>query len=80
MQNNVISVYPNPANEILNIEYHTTSSASTNIEIVDLVGHSVLKQPIKVNDVNTLKISSLPSGVYLLKVNESITKIFVRHS
>ncbi len=60
-----IAVYPNPAQNILNIEIANTGTASVSIK--NIVGQSV--KEISLNQLkNTINISDLSSGMYLLKV------------
>ncbi|MGB0391271.1 MAG: T9SS type A sorting domain-containing protein, partial [Salibacteraceae bacterium] len=57
----VSNIYPNPANEILNLEF---SSSQTRITICDLAGKVMQNHPVGTSQIN---ISSLTKGVYLLK-------------
>ncbi len=58
-----VSVYPNPANEFLNI----SSSVEINkVEVYNLLGKKVLSS-LKLND-NNLNISSLANGIYMIKL------------
>jgi hypothetical protein len=68
-----ISVYPNPATNVLNI--------SAQIDITKLVMFDVIgKQVISVENTKTINVSKLNAGVYLLKITSSkgtITKKIV---
>lgn len=57
-----IAVYPNPSSDWLSIK---NISEDSNLEVYNLSGSKVLSQ--KGNRIN---ISSFPSGVYILRVNE----------
>ncbi|MGB3606245.1 T9SS type A sorting domain-containing protein [Psychroserpens sp.] len=66
-------VFPNPANEYINIESGQTDISS--IVIYNILGKQVLKQ----NELteNRINISTLNSGIYIMKINaagNSITK------
>ncbi len=66
-------VYPNPANEILNIKLNATTATEATISITDIAGR-VVAEPLKQKVVagnNTISYStaSLPPGMYLLRVN-----------
>ena len=71
-----IELYPNPtSNGFVNIT--TTSNEAVNVSIFDILGKQVLAQ--KVNN-NTINVSNLNSGVYILKLNQNgatITKKLV---
>lgn len=58
----ITKVYPNPAIDVLNIE---SPFQNLEVEICDLSGKSMKK--IEALSTTSLDISSLPSGVYLLK-------------
>lgn len=55
-----VTVFPNPASDVLNI---SSDKAVYKSEIYDMSGKRVLT-----SDTNQIRISSLPSGVYLVKV------------
>jgi len=58
-----LKVYPNPANNILNIE--TASAMVTKTEIFNTLGSVVLAQS---NDQKSIDVSSLPQGIYFINV------------
>ena len=58
-----ISIYPNPAKEFLQIK---TIEKITSIEMYNLIGKKVLETTSLID--NKVTISSLPKGVYLLKL------------
>ncbi|RNC86406.1 MAG: T9SS C-terminal target domain-containing protein [Winogradskyella sp.] len=63
------SVYPNPTNQILNIEGLKTSE---NLEIYNISGQKLLTRTIDLNK-NTIDVSQLSAGIYFLKItNESM--------
>ena len=59
--NNTISLYPNPAQEVLNI---TSSNSITKIEVYDLLGKKVASNS-NASDVN---VAALGKGAYIVKV------------
>lgn len=66
----IISVYPNPATDIINIvgDYE-------NVKIMDINGQ-FLKINVKNNQID---VSNLPNGMYLLKIGDCFEKIVVQH-
>ena len=60
-----LKLYPNPAKNNLYIE--TTLNSNIHVSIVNMLGKEVLKT--KVNN-NTVNISNLTSGVYIVKITE----------
>ena len=62
-----ISVYPNPVNDVLNINI---ASNNTAIEIFDIVGKQVVKMNL-VNGKNQLNIENLKAGVYFYSIKKN---------
>ena len=61
-----ISIYPNPATDFVSIN----TNLQSNVEIYSTSGQLVLNANL-ISGVNKLNISSLQSGVYVVKVNSS---------
>jgi len=66
-----IVIYPNPANNILNVEMLNLAStgSATKLEIINSLGQ-VLSIIELSNQTSTININELPSGLYQLKLNE----------
>jgi len=63
--NNNVSVYPNPATDVLNV---SANSNIQSVEIMNLMGQTV--QSYNANDLFTqINISSLSNGMYMVRVN-----------
>ena len=59
------SIYPNPANNILNIN---ASSNINKVEVYNMLGQNVMT--VSVNDINTsINTSNLSEGMYMLKLH-----------
>ncbi len=72
---NDISIYPNPANEVVNI-LNNNNLNITNVEIIDLVGRTILNSE-KAENIN---ISELPEGQYFVRITGETTivkKLFI---
>ena len=73
--NNTISLYPNPANDVLNI---SSSNSITKIEVYDIQGRNVATN----NNSSNVNVVSLGKGVYIIKVAQEngsvITKQFIK--
>jgi type IX secretion system substrate protein len=67
---NAIEVYPNPANEILNIKLNKKNVCSkAKITLYDVVGKIVLSKDISnVGDAISLQINNIRAGCYFLKL------------
>lgn len=62
-----ISIYPNPAEDYLTIA--SKSMAISNIELVNMSGQTVLRKEIRSKgDSSQLDLSSIKTGLYILKV------------
>jgi len=74
---NSVSVYPNPTNDFINLKVSTSTNIKS-AELFNIIG----KQVIKAGNTNTLDLTNLESGVYLLKVTTdlgSLTKKIIRN-
>lgn len=72
----IVSLYPNPTRDILNIE--TNRSAKLDYAVVNYLGQIVQSGKI---DSNSINVSNLNAGVYILQINDgqkSITKKFIK--
>ena len=70
-----ISVYPNPATNILTI---TAPSGIENIEIINIIGQLITTSGATLSNQSTINISSLMPGIYFIKVNDSYVRQFVK--
>lgn len=78
MAGNNVTVYPNPATNVLHISY--LDASNPDISIFDITGKSVVANVKYGNGLFTVDTSSLPSGMYFLKIKEestTITKKFI---
>ena len=81
-----IAVYPNPANDQLNVRLLFAESNAVNIELFDLTGKVVASpnrnQAISPNQY-TIDVADLSKGVYILKVTNgtkvSTSKVTISH-
>ncbi|MEO8087948.1 MAG: T9SS type A sorting domain-containing protein [Bacteroidota bacterium] len=64
------SVYPNPAHNMLNISISNVKNENVKVELSDILGNKVYTATEKstIGYKSNINISSIPSGVYLLKV------------
>jgi hypothetical protein len=65
-----IDIYPNPANDNINIRFEQLFSGAIFITVTDMTGRELLAGNESVNtNIVPVNISSLPAGIYLLKFN-----------
>ena len=70
---NILSCYPNPADNELNLEL-SNATGDISIEILSTSGQIVLKnESLFYNNLHTINVSGLESGVYLCKATTEET-------
>jgi hypothetical protein len=77
---NALSIYPNPASENIIIRYVSTSK-NVVVKMYDVTGQLVRSTTNIVSGENTVNISALAKGLYLLSVQDgttTITKRFIK--
>ncbi len=83
--NNVdMGVYPNPANNLINIDLDLRTDASYEVVISNMLGQSVVTENVDLNaggNVVTLDVNNLNAGIYLVSVrsgqNAVSTKVVI---
>jgi len=70
--NSSISIYPNPAHQILNVDFSSNHTSPIQIKVLDQLGRMVIfKNTNAVQGRNTIpvNVSHLQKGIYYLKIN-----------
>jgi hypothetical protein len=70
-----VVIYPNPANDILNLRFETQSASTVFLKVFNMLGQLVLESNIDgKSGINAFPISldGLSSGEYCLQVNSSV--------
>ena len=82
---NIFSIYPNPANNKLNIQFNQSISGDNlQLSIIDMLGRTVSKQQelsIETYNNTSIDVSSLDKGTYFINLsngNSTITKKFIK--
>jgi len=67
------AIYPNPTDNLLNIDYKGKKSIGGNISIYNLLGSEVMRKYVTFvsGDNIVLDVSSLNDGVYILVVKDT---------
>jgi hypothetical protein len=65
-------LYPNPTNNNLTVK--STKTPLTIVEIYNVSGQRVLSFDFSESISETMDVSILTSGIYLVRINDSITK------
>ena len=71
-----IAVFPNPATDLLTVQYRSNSASDADIEVRDLLGKVVFRTVLKSNQANELSLQDLSSGVYILIVSNNKTIVY----
>lgn len=72
--NNNIDVFPNPANEEVNINLYNSKNNKITIELYNLEG-KLIKQLSNYENTTSINISDLSKGVYIIKI-KSLDKLY----
>ena len=72
IKNSNIKIYPNPTNDIINIEGLNKNENNT-IQIFDVQGKLVITKTI--NEKGTIDLSELNKGIYVIKIGEVAQRI-----
>jgi hypothetical protein len=66
-----IYLYPNPANEVLQVQMPVSSSQQVPYEVRSITGQPMLKGYLHGDAVGEIRLNSLPSGLYILQLQVS---------
>lgn len=75
-QHNIVTCYPNPANENITFYFKINAEEASSISIMDIMGNEVITKTldnIPANEWSTvnINISTLPVGIYIYLINYS---------
>lgn len=67
-----VSVYPNPASDLLNVEFTEFFGDHATISVYNLIGELVYRQDVSpfFNDIVQIDLSSMKSGIYMVNVDD----------
>lgn len=79
--NDLISIYPNPASSLLNID-NLSSNQKVTVSIIDLTGKILFWQSLNPNENLQLNVSEFAQGLYLIEIKNAdetiIRKKFIK--
>lgn len=77
-----MEVYPNPAVDVLNIDFHIREAAEVNINIMDMTGRTVQTQSLGNKEAGeystSLSVDQLSTGVYLYMIEAGNQRLVKR--
>jgi len=84
--NEGVAAYPNPANDVLNVELTHTQIAGVKLELLDLTGKTVVAEQLEdafSTQAYQMNVAGVENGVYILKVTNgdevTTSKVTVSH-
>jgi|GEM_PF-4789532 len=81
LSHDAITLYPNPADNFVNVNFESTSTFGASIDVYDLTGKMVSTQVVNVvAGSNSFEINTTDytSGVYLLQINDGVNAVTQR--
>jgi hypothetical protein len=77
-----VNVYPNPANDFINVAYGLTNNSVVTVDVINVLGERVMTEYVGSqaagNYTSRLDVSNLSAGVYMLNVTINGTANTVR--
>lgn len=83
-ENAIINLYPNPADQTINIAFNSSLNENTRIRIFDVVGQQVLSTQMGTDqgfNLFSVDVSSLSNGTYFVELantNSTLTRKFIK--
>ncbi len=84
-QNGVITTFPNPANDILNVTYSMPAASLTTIRLINILGQEVASRDMGCTSAGkaVFRVADLPAGSYMCILsaggNRNVSRVFICH-
>jgi hypothetical protein len=66
-----VTIYPNPASEVINIQFESSTDKEISLYLLDSQGRLVKTDKIEVATINkTIDLQELPAGIYYLRLTK----------
>jgi predicted outer membrane repeat protein len=78
-ENDFVSIFPNPANNYLNIEFGAAETGKCRLNILSILGHVMYSDhniSLKSNQSLQINISDYPEGIYIIRFQTNQNTIF----
>ncbi len=68
--NQSLSVFPNPAREVLHIQFQSEENGPVDVQLIDLLGRVIMQKQLTKSDLGNyqLQLSNAAKGTYILKL------------
>ncbi len=79
IENDFFSIFPNPANNYLNIEFGASETGKCRLDILNILGHVMYSDHnISLNSEKSLQIniSDYPEGIYIIRIQTDNSTIY----
>lgn len=63
-----LNIYPNPANDFINISYQVSKDETAIFNLYDLTGNLIQESGLKGNTENKIQLNNLDKGIYLIQI------------
>ena len=76
-----VKVYPNPARDLVQVDWEAEVTSETLLRVVDAAGREVLQRTLpqtKGSNATTLSTQNIPKGLYFIQINNSKAKLVVQ--
>jgi hypothetical protein len=71
LNNNFLTVYPNPTTGLINLQFATQITSKMDIEVTDILGKILLVDRYEVGDLkHEINLSHFTTGIYILKLTD----------
>lgn len=74
--NTAIQIYPNPTRATFTIDY--TGQVIESLELYNSIGQLIQPLPINDNGITQFNMNALPSGIYIVRINNNISKKVIK--
>ncbi len=76
LNNSSFSIYPNPAKNLLNLEYSVGEDEEASFELLDVLGKVQMKTQLKNTNMHQINLNNLQEGIYFYRLikNNAITQ------
>jgi len=66
----ILTIFPNPGTDILNIQYQGKSEAPYELTVQNILGETIFSTILPQNQVQQIEVTSWMPGIYLIRVND----------
>jgi hypothetical protein len=77
--NNVITIYPNPANNEIQISGINSLATEATIVVTNMLGQTVLARKfVSISQTHNINVSQIPAGVYCVEITTGLNEKYKR--